>query len=92
LLVRRAKAVTRRSDNGTVDVLSGAGGARTTTSAGSIRVSPTSAARTLVLAHAVERAWRDGAAVFDFLRARERYKYFWGAVHRSTFSLEARLG
>jgi CelD/BcsL family acetyltransferase involved in cellulose biosynthesis len=47
---------------------------------------------TLVLAEAVDRAWRDGAIAFDFLRGRERYKYLWGAVDRSTFSVDARLG
>jgi CelD/BcsL family acetyltransferase involved in cellulose biosynthesis/glycosyltransferase involved in cell wall biosynthesis len=40
---------------------------------------------TLVLAHAVEAAWRDGAVEFDFLRGREAYKYLWGAVDRRTF-------
>jgi CelD/BcsL family acetyltransferase involved in cellulose biosynthesis len=37
---------------------------------------------TLVVAHAVEEAVRGGAAVFDFLRGAEEYKYAWGAADR----------
>jgi CelD/BcsL family acetyltransferase involved in cellulose biosynthesis/glycosyltransferase involved in cell wall biosynthesis len=33
----------------------------------------------LVVGHAIETAWRQGAAVFDFLRGGEPYKYAWGA-------------
>jgi CelD/BcsL family acetyltransferase involved in cellulose biosynthesis len=40
---------------------------------------------TLVLGHAIECGWRDGATEFDFLRGREGYKYLWGAVDRPTF-------
>ncbi|HEX9161450.1 MAG TPA: GNAT family N-acetyltransferase, partial [Thermoanaerobaculia bacterium] len=37
---------------------------------------------TLVVAHAVEEAVRDGAKTFDFLRGAEDYKYAWGAEDR----------
>ena len=37
---------------------------------------------TLIVAHAVEQAARDGATTFDFLRGAEEYKYAWGAVDR----------
>jgi CelD/BcsL family acetyltransferase involved in cellulose biosynthesis len=37
---------------------------------------------TLIVAHAIEEAVRDGARVFDFLRGAEDYKYVWGAVDR----------
>ncbi len=37
---------------------------------------------TLVVAHAIEEAQRDGAAAFDFLRGAEEYKYAWGAKDR----------
>jgi len=37
---------------------------------------------TLVVAHAIEQAWREGAGEFHFLRGREPYKYQWGAVDR----------
>ena len=37
---------------------------------------------TLVVAHAVEEAVRDGATTFDFLRGAEEYKYAWGAKDR----------
>lgn len=37
---------------------------------------------TLIVAHAIEEAMRDGAAVFDFLRGAEEYKYAWGATDR----------
>lgn len=34
---------------------------------------------TLLLAHAIERAWETGARELDLLRGAERYKYRWGA-------------
>jgi len=34
---------------------------------------------TLIVAHAIEQAVRDGATTFDFLRGAEEYKYAWGA-------------
>jgi len=34
---------------------------------------------TLLVAHAIEQAVRDGATTFDFLRGAEEYKYSWGA-------------
>jgi CelD/BcsL family acetyltransferase involved in cellulose biosynthesis len=37
---------------------------------------------TLVVAHAIEEAVRDGATSFDFLRGAEDYKYAWGATDR----------
>lgn len=37
---------------------------------------------TLIVAHAIEQAVRDGAATFDFLRGAEEYKYAWGATDR----------
>src|SRR5581483_8606280 len=37
---------------------------------------------TLIVAHAIESAIRDGAATFDFLRGAEDYKYTWGATDR----------
>lgn len=37
---------------------------------------------TLIVAHALETAVRDGAAEFDFLRGAEEYKYVWGAKDR----------
>ncbi|HEV2719158.1 MAG TPA: GNAT family N-acetyltransferase [Thermoanaerobaculia bacterium] len=37
---------------------------------------------TLIVAHAIEEAVRDGAATFDFLRGAEEYKYAWGASDR----------
>jgi CelD/BcsL family acetyltransferase involved in cellulose biosynthesis len=40
---------------------------------------------TIVIAHAVEEAIREGAATFDFLRGREPYKYLWGAADRPTY-------
>jgi CelD/BcsL family acetyltransferase involved in cellulose biosynthesis len=36
----------------------------------------------IIVAHAVEEAVRDGAATFDFLRGAEEYKYAWGASDR----------
>jgi CelD/BcsL family acetyltransferase involved in cellulose biosynthesis len=37
---------------------------------------------TLIVAHAIEEAVRDGATTFDFLRGAEDYKYAWGATDR----------
>jgi CelD/BcsL family acetyltransferase involved in cellulose biosynthesis len=37
---------------------------------------------TLIVAHAVDEAVRDGAKQFDFLRGAEEYKYAWGAKDR----------
>jgi CelD/BcsL family acetyltransferase involved in cellulose biosynthesis len=37
---------------------------------------------TILVAHAVEEAVRDGATTFDFLRGAEEYKYAWGATDR----------
>ena len=37
---------------------------------------------TLIVAHAVDEAVRDGTATFDFLRGAEEYKYAWGAKDR----------
>ncbi|MGA8807926.1 MAG: GNAT family N-acetyltransferase [Thermoanaerobaculia bacterium] len=37
---------------------------------------------TILVAHAVEQAVRDGATAFDFLRGAEEYKYAWGAMDR----------
>jgi CelD/BcsL family acetyltransferase involved in cellulose biosynthesis len=37
---------------------------------------------TLIVAHAMEEAMRDGATTFDFLRGAEEYKYAWGATDR----------
>ena len=37
---------------------------------------------TLIVAHAIECAIRDGATTFDFLRGAEDYKYTWGAKDR----------
>ena len=37
---------------------------------------------TLLVAHAIEQAVRDGARTFDFLRGAEEYKYAWGAKDR----------
>lgn len=39
---------------------------------------------TLIVAHAMEEAVRDGATAFDFLRGAEEYKYAWGAKDRMT--------
>src|SRR5262245_37639862 len=38
---------------------------------------------TLIVAHAVEEAVREGASTFDFLRGAEEYKYAWGAKDRA---------
>lgn len=40
---------------------------------------------TLIVAHAIEAAAREGAEEFDFLRGREPYKYWWGAEDRLTY-------
>jgi CelD/BcsL family acetyltransferase involved in cellulose biosynthesis len=37
---------------------------------------------TILVAHAIEEAVRDGATTFDFLRGAEEYKYAWGATDR----------
>ncbi|HEV8660972.1 MAG TPA: GNAT family N-acetyltransferase [Thermoanaerobaculia bacterium] len=37
---------------------------------------------TVIVAHAIEQALRDGAKSFDFLRGAEEYKYAWGATDR----------
>ena len=37
---------------------------------------------TLIVAHAIDEAVRDGATTFDFLRGAEEYKYAWGARDR----------
>jgi CelD/BcsL family acetyltransferase involved in cellulose biosynthesis len=37
---------------------------------------------TVIVAHAIEQAVRDGAHTFDFLRGAEQYKYTWGAKDR----------
>ena len=37
---------------------------------------------TLIVAHAVDAAVREGAATFDFLRGAEEYKLSWGAKQR----------
>jgi CelD/BcsL family acetyltransferase involved in cellulose biosynthesis len=40
---------------------------------------------TVIVAHAIERAVREGAATFDFLRGAEEYKYAWGAKDRVNY-------
>jgi CelD/BcsL family acetyltransferase involved in cellulose biosynthesis len=37
---------------------------------------------TVIVAHAIEEAVREGATTFDFLRGAEEYKYAWGAKER----------
>ena len=37
---------------------------------------------TVIVAHAIEQAVRDGVKTFDFLRGAEDYKYAWGATDR----------
>ena len=37
---------------------------------------------TLIVAHSIEEAVREGATTFDFLRGAEEYKYIWGAKDR----------
>lgn len=44
----------------------------------------------LLIARTLERAVQDGAAEFDFLRGRERYKYGWGAADRPQFRRQIR--
>jgi CelD/BcsL family acetyltransferase involved in cellulose biosynthesis len=46
---------------------------------------------TLIIAHAVEEALREGAVRFDLLRGREPYKYLWGARDRATLRRELRI-
>jgi CelD/BcsL family acetyltransferase involved in cellulose biosynthesis len=40
---------------------------------------------TVLVAHAITTAIREGAREFDFLRGREDYKYRWGAVDRTIY-------
>ena len=40
---------------------------------------------TVLVAHAITEAIREGAREFDFLRGREDYKYRWGAVDRTIY-------
>jgi len=40
---------------------------------------------TVIVAHAIEKAVRDGATTFDFLRGAEDYKYAWGAKDRINY-------
>lgn len=44
-------------------------------------------AGTLVVAHAIEQALREGAREFDFLRGRDANKYSWGAQDRPTYRI-----
>ena len=37
---------------------------------------------TVILAHAIDEAVREGCITFDFLRGAEDYKYAWGAQDR----------
>jgi CelD/BcsL family acetyltransferase involved in cellulose biosynthesis len=37
---------------------------------------------TVIVAHAIDEAVREGCATFDFLRGAEEYKYAWGATDR----------
>jgi CelD/BcsL family acetyltransferase involved in cellulose biosynthesis len=46
---------------------------------------------TLLIAHAIEEAMREGARRFDLLRGREPYKYLWGATDRPTVRRELRI-
>jgi CelD/BcsL family acetyltransferase involved in cellulose biosynthesis len=41
---------------------------------------------TVLLAHAISEAEREGATVVDFLRGREPYKYHWGVTEQPTYS------
>ena len=43
---------------------------------------------TLLIAHAIETAIREGSAIFDFLRGEEHYKKLWGAEAIGTCGLE----
>ena len=45
---------------------------------------------TLLVAHAIEQAWAEGATSFDFLRGAEAYKYRWGAVDQPMYTLRLR--
>jgi CelD/BcsL family acetyltransferase involved in cellulose biosynthesis len=50
---------------------------------------------TLLIGHAIEQAFEEGALAFDFLRGREPYKYAWGAQDTETEYVrlyKARLG
>jgi CelD/BcsL family acetyltransferase involved in cellulose biosynthesis len=40
---------------------------------------------TLAVGHAIRHAMGEGAREFDFLRGRERFKYFWGARDRPCY-------
>jgi CelD/BcsL family acetyltransferase involved in cellulose biosynthesis len=40
---------------------------------------------TLIVAHAIEKAVREGATMFDFLRGAEDYKYAWGGKDRINY-------
>jgi CelD/BcsL family acetyltransferase involved in cellulose biosynthesis len=40
---------------------------------------------TLSIGHAIEQFVREGAREVDFLRGRERFKYFWGACDRPCY-------
>jgi CelD/BcsL family acetyltransferase involved in cellulose biosynthesis len=40
---------------------------------------------TLTIGHAIRHAMSEGAREFDFLRGRERFKYFWGARDRPCY-------
>lgn len=47
---------------------------------------------TVMVAHAIEEAVREGAREFDFLRGAEDYKYAWGAADRPQRRLRLRRG
>jgi CelD/BcsL family acetyltransferase involved in cellulose biosynthesis len=40
---------------------------------------------TLIFGYSIQQALREGAREIDFLRGRERYKYFWGARDRPCY-------
>jgi len=42
---------------------------------------------TVLIAHAIEEAVREGARAFDFLRGGETYKYHWGAVDQPMYTV-----
>jgi CelD/BcsL family acetyltransferase involved in cellulose biosynthesis len=44
----------------------------------------------LLIAHAIERAYQEGATGFDFLRGAEDYKYRWGAIDEARHVLRLR--
>lgn len=46
---------------------------------------------TVLVAHVISEAIREGATEFDFLRGREDYKYRWGAVDRIIFRKRLRV-